>query len=74
MTVSNKKNQVSGSVNPVVVAMASAVVAGVAVAGAMAMSNKDNQEKVKEVASTVVDKAKKLKTITKNAVKDVKQI
>ncbi len=74
MTDTKKNVPVSGGVNPVMAAVAGAVVAGVAVAGAMAMSNQDNQEKVKAVANTVVDKAQKLETIAKNAVDDVKNI
>ena len=64
MTDTKKNVPVSGGVNPVVAA----------VAGAMAMSNQDNQDKVKSVANTVVEKAQKLETIAKNAVDDVKNI
>jgi hypothetical protein len=84
MTDIKKSNQTSGSVNPVVAGMAGAVVAGVAVAGAMAMANKDNQDKVNDVVSNVkadienkksiVDKAAKLGGIAKNAVNEVKNI
>ena len=85
MTNIKKSNQKNIGVNPVVAAMAGAVVAGVAVAGAIAMSNKDNQEKVKNVISDVkadidnkksevVNKSQKLETIAKKAIQDVKQI
>lgn len=74
MTDIKKSNQTNVSVNPVVAAVAGAVVGGVAVAGAMIMSDKDNQDKVKEVTSNVVDKAQKLETIAANAVEDAKQI
>ena len=85
MTDTKKNVPVSGGVNPIVAAVAGAVVAGVAVAGAMAMSNQDNQDKVKSVVAdvktgfedkkaVVVDKAQKLETIAKNAVDDAKNI
>jgi hypothetical protein len=86
MTDKNLKTQVNDSaINPVVAAVAGAVVAGVAVAGAMIMSDKKNQDKVAKVVSNVkddvnskkaliVDKATKLEGITKNAVKDIKNI
>lgn len=80
------KSHVNGKVvNPVMAAMAGAVVAGVAVAGAMLMSDKKNQAKVGKVVSnvkdnlnnkkaSVVNKANRLGDITKNAVKEVKSI
>lgn len=85
MTDIKKSNQSSVGVNPVVAAVAGAVIGGAAVASAMIISNKDNQAKVKAVVSDVRDdlnhrkasiaaKADKLGNITKNAVKDVKNI
>lgn len=85
MTDKNIKNQKDTGVNPVIAAMAGAVVAGAAVASAFVLSNKDNQEKIKTKAAEiksnikdkndeVMDKAKKLGKITKNAVNDVKNI
>lgn len=86
MTDKNVKSQVSGNViNPVMAAVAGAVVAGVAVATTMIMSDKNNQAKVKKVVSNVkdnlnnkkasiVNKARKLENITKNTVSEVKNI
>jgi hypothetical protein len=81
----NKVVTQSNNVNPVVAAVAGAVVAGVAVAGAYALSNKDNQDKVAKVVTdvkknimdkkdVVVGKAQKLEDIAKNTVNDVKNI
>lgn len=56
MTDKNVKSQVGGNViNPVMAAVAGAVVAGVAVATTMIMSDKNNQDKVKKVVSNVKD-------------------
>jgi len=86
MTDKKVQPEVSGkSVNPVMAAVAGAVVAGVAVAGAMIMSDKKNQAKVKKVVSDVkdrintkkeaiVNKANKLGDIAKNTVNDVKKV
>lgn len=80
------KSQVNKkAINPVMAAMAGAVVAGAAVAGAMIMSDKKNQAKVGKAVSNVkdnlnnkkaavVNKANKLGSITKNAVKEAKNI
>jgi len=71
----NKKRVGYSGVSPLIVAVTGAVVgAGVAVAGAVAMTNKHNQDKVKEVVGEVKDKSKKLGDIAKNTVKDVKNI
>jgi hypothetical protein len=85
MTNIQKSNKTSGVINPVVAAVAGAVVGGVAVASAIIMSNKDNQDKVNEVVSNVkddinnkkavvIDKANKLEDIAKNTVNKVKNI
>ena len=86
MTAKKVKSQVKEkSINPVIAAMAGAVVASAAVAGAMIMSDKKNQDKVKKLVSdvkdnlknkkaTIVSKANKLENITKNTVKEVKNI
>lgn len=85
MTDAKKDVQVGNSKNSVMAAVAGALVAGVAVAGAMVMANKDNQDKVKEAVlntkdkvddqkAIAIDKAVKLKNIAKKAVNDVKKI
>jgi len=72
-------------ISPVMAAVAGAVVAGAAVAGAIIMSDKKKRDKVIKVVSdvkdnlnnkkdTIVNKATKLKNITKNTVKEVKKI
>lgn len=72
-------------INPVMAAMAGAVVAGAAVAGAIIMSDKKNQDKIKNVVSnvktdvenkkkTVVVKAHKLENIAKDTVNKIKNI
>jgi len=66
MTYTNIKNKQRGGprLSPVIAAVAGVVVgAGVAVAGAVAMADKKNQEKVK-----------KLVTIAKNTSTEVKKI
>ena len=75
-----------GYVNPLVTAVAGAVVgAGMAIAGAVAMSDKKNQAKVNHVVSDVKNKiedkksevenkTKKLENIAKKTVKDVKNL
>jgi uncharacterized membrane-anchored protein YhcB (DUF1043 family) len=80
------KKRVGYSVSPLIAAVTGAVVgAGVAVAGAVAMTNKHNQDKVKGVIKDVKtkvddtktdvrDKTKKLGDIAKNTVKDLKNI
>lgn len=80
------KKRVGYSVNPLAAAVAGAVVgAGMAVAGAVAMSDKKNQDKIKNVVADIkkkVDdkkfeaeiKAQKLGNIAKDAVNDVKNI
>lgn len=58
MTDKNKQDETKGSVNPVVAAVTGAVVgAGIAVAGAVALKDEKNREKVKEVLSNVKDQA-----------------
>lgn len=60
MTDQNQKKQDMGKsgFNPVVAAVTGAVVgAGVAIAGAVALKDKKNREKVKEVLTEVKDKA-----------------
>ena len=85
MTHKNTTTQNDSGVNPIVAAVAGAVVAGATVASAFVLSNKDNQAKIKKVASdiktdikekndAIVNKAKKLGDITKNAVNDAKNI
>lgn len=75
MTDKNVKSQADGKVaSPVLAAVAGAVVGGIAVASAMIMSNKDNQDKVKKVVATGVDKVTKLEDIAKNTVEEVKNI
>ena len=58
MNTHNKQNEdtTKNGVNPVVVAVTGAIVgAGVAVAGAIALKDKKNREKVKEILSNVKD-------------------
>lgn len=85
MTNIQKSNKTSAVINPVVAAVAGAVVGGVAVAGAIIMSDKDNQDKVNKVVSNVkddinnkkaviIDKANKLEDIAKNTVDEIKNI
>jgi hypothetical protein len=62
------------TMNPVMAAMAGAVAAGVAVAGAMIMSDKKNQDKVKKVVSDVKDNLKKKKTAIVNKAKKLEDI
>ena len=53
-----KKQENSGSsMNPVIAGVAGIVAGGMAVAAAVAMSDKKNQKKVKEVVTIVKDKA-----------------
>lgn len=85
MTNTKKSPQVSSNINPVVAAMAGAVVAGVTVAATMVMSSKDNQNKIKDIVSdvkadignkraTIASKVNKLGDIATDAVTDVKSI
>lgn len=56
--INKKKVEVKKSgVNPVMAAVAGAVAAGVAVAGAMIMADKKNQKKVKGVVTDIKNKA-----------------
>lgn len=53
-----KKDEVKSSFNPIVAAVTGAVVgASVAVVGAVALTDKKNREKVKEVLTNVKDQA-----------------
>ena len=75
MTDKKVKPEVKKKVmNPVMAAMAGAVAAGVAVAGAMIMSDKKNQDKVKKVVSDVKDNLKKKKTAIVNKAKKLEDI
>lgn len=86
MTNKKVKSQVKKNViNPIMAAVTGVVVAGATVAGAIIMSKKKNQDKVKKVVSDVKDnlndkkelivkKANKLKNITKNTIREVKKI
>lgn len=85
MKVLGKNNLDRKNYHPVISAMVGAVVGGVAVAGALAVANKGNQEKVKhavaDVATNIKDKKaiidtkiEKLDTIAKDTVKDIKNI
>lgn len=86
MTDKKVKSQVKKNViSPVMAGVAGAAIAGAAVAGAIIMSDKKNQDKVSKIVSNVknnlnnkkasiVNKANKLKNITKNTIKEVKNI
>ncbi len=59
MSVHSKQNEDKGGINPVVAMATGAIVgAGVAVAGAVALSDKKNRDKVKVVLSNVTDRVK----------------
>jgi gas vesicle protein len=86
MKNSNSKKQArkKGKLNPLVAAGA-IIGTGVAVAGAVAMSDKKNQKKVKEMTDNikkqmkvkkneVIKKAKKVEAIIKDAADEVKKI
>lgn len=67
------KKRVGYSVNPLVAAVTGAVVgAGMAVAGAVVMSDKKNQAKVKNVAKNVSDKANNLIKDVQSQIKNKK--
>lgn len=77
MTDTKKKIQNSGSgVNPVMAAVAGVVVgAGIAVAGAVVMSDKKNQAKVKEVANNLKDQFNDKKDdVKEKVIKEVEKI
>ncbi len=58
MTNPKKQDQRTGGLNPVAAAVTGAIIgAGVAVAGAVALSDKNNRKKVKEVLTNVRDQA-----------------
>lgn len=58
MTDTNKQDEKKGGVNPVGAVIAGAVVGvGVAVAGAVALSDKHNRDKVKKALDNVKDQA-----------------
>lgn len=68
-----KKVEVKKSgVNPVMAAVVGAVAAGVAVAGAMIMSDKKNQTKVKNVVTDIKNKAENKKAEVEELVNDGK--
>jgi hypothetical protein len=85
-TIQKKAVKNKSRVNSVMTAVAGAVVgAGMTVAGAMVMANKNNQKKVKKVANNIKNQAegkkdqaegkmKKLEVIAKNAINKVKKI
>ena len=55
----NKQDREKSSVNPIAAAVTGAVVgAGIAVAGAIALKDEKNREKVKEALNTVKDQAR----------------
>lgn len=67
------KKRIGYSVNPLVAAVTGAVVgAGMAVAGAVVMSDKKNQAKVKNVAKNVSDKANNLIKDVQSQIKNKK--
>lgn len=84
----HKRNTNEGdkkNINPVMAAVAGAVVGSAAVAGTILMADKKNQAKLKKVVGNVKDdlaekkellvkKVNKLGDITKNKVKDVKKV
>ena len=71
--INKKKIEVKKSgVNPVMAAVAGAVAAGVAVAGAMIMSDKKNQAKVKGIVTDIKNKAENKKAEVEGLVNEGK--
>lgn len=71
MTNQKKQDQGKGGISPVVAAVTGAVV-GVAVAGALALKDEKNREKVKEVFTNVKDQAIEYMEDMQKEIKDKK--
>ena len=67
MAEQNKPNKDGVTINPVVAAVTGAIVGGVAVAGAMALGDDKNRQKIKGAVSDAKDR-------TKDYVENVKQV